>query len=108
MSGRSLLVVGVAGLLVAWPGAASETVTYTYDAKGRLVAVSHSGTVNNNVQATYNYDDADNRTNVAVTGAAGSGGGSGGGASTPPATSYRTRYVFNGRFYVAVLRQEGL
>jgi hypothetical protein len=49
----------------------SETVTYSYDARGRLVQVSRSGTVNNGVQASYSYDKADNRTNVTVTGAAG-------------------------------------
>lgn len=48
---------------------ASETVNYTYDAKGRLVQVAHSGTVNNNVVANYSFDKADNRVNVNVTGA---------------------------------------
>ena len=48
---------------------ASETVNYTYDAKGRLVKVAHSGTINNNVVANYSFDKADNRVNVNVTGA---------------------------------------
>ena len=48
---------------------ASETVTYTYDAKGRVVKVERSGSVNNNVVANYSYDRADNRVNVNVTGA---------------------------------------
>ncbi len=43
---------------------ATETITYTYDARGRLVRVVHTGTVNNNNQACYKYDKADNRTNV--------------------------------------------
>jgi hypothetical protein len=47
---------------------ASETITYTYDAKGRLVKVERSGTVNNNVVANYTHDKANNRTNVNVTG----------------------------------------
>lgn len=47
---------------------ASETVTYTYDAKGRLVKVVHTGTVNNNVQTTYTHDKADNRKNTTTTG----------------------------------------
>ena len=38
-------------------------------ARGRLVAVKHSGTVNHNVQTNYSYDKADNRTNKTVTGA---------------------------------------
>jgi YD repeat-containing protein len=42
----------------------NETITYTYDARGRLIKVVHSGTGNNNNQACYQYDKADNRTNV--------------------------------------------
>lgn len=45
---------------------ASETITYSYDARGRLVKVERKGTVNNNVTANYTYDKADNRTNVNV------------------------------------------
>jgi hypothetical protein len=45
---------------------ASETITYGYDSRGRLTKVVRSGTVNNNVSATYSYDKADNRTNVNV------------------------------------------
>lgn len=45
---------------------AAETMTYTYDALGRLVKVSRSGTVNNGVNACYSQDKADNRTNVTV------------------------------------------
>lgn len=48
---------------------ATETITYTYDARGRLIKVVHTGTVNNNVQTTYSHDAADNRTNVQTTGA---------------------------------------
>lgn len=46
---------------------ATETITYAYDARGRLVQVVHTGTVNNNNQACYKYDKTDNRTNVQVT-----------------------------------------
>lgn len=45
---------------------ASETITYTYDALGRLVAVTRTGGVNNGVSANYTYDKADNRSNVTV------------------------------------------
>ncbi|MDB5581005.1 MAG: hypothetical protein JWR80_6181 [Bradyrhizobium sp.] len=48
---------------------ASETTNYTYDAKGRLILVEHSGTVNNGVVANYTLDHADNRKNIKVTGA---------------------------------------
>jgi hypothetical protein len=52
---------------------ASETITYTYDALGRLVAVARTGTVNNGASATYTYDPANNRTNVTTTAPGGGG-----------------------------------
>ena len=64
-----LATISAACLIVPAAAYAGETVTYTYDAKGRLVKVVHTGTVNNNVQTTYNHDKADNRTNVKTTGA---------------------------------------
>lgn len=66
-TGAVIAIAALTGLAAA--ALASETVTYKYDAQGRLVAVKHSGTVNNNVQANYTYDKADNRTNKTVTGA---------------------------------------
>lgn len=47
---------------------AAETITYTYDARGRVVAVVRTGTVNNGVNRTYTVDKADNRTNKTTTG----------------------------------------
>ena len=64
---KSLFATTAIGL-VATAAQAAETITYSYDAKGRLVKVVHAGTVNNNVQTTYNHDKADNRTNVKTTG----------------------------------------
>ena len=46
---------------------AAETITYTYDAKGRLVKVVRNGTVNNNVTVDYEHDKADNRTRLKTT-----------------------------------------
>lgn len=43
---------------------ASETLTYTYDARGRLTQVGHAGTVNQGVVTCYTYDKADNRSKV--------------------------------------------
>lgn len=64
--GRAL---AAAATVVAIPALAiaSETITYTYDAKGRLVKVVRSGDVNNGVVAEYQHDKADNRTQVKVT-----------------------------------------
>ena len=58
--------LAAAALTVTAAALASETITYTYDARGRLVKVERSGTVNNGVKAEYKYDKGDNRTNVNV------------------------------------------
>src|SRR3546814_3855875 len=50
-----------AGLLMISPVVAAETITYTYDAKGRLVKVKRTGTVNNNVIVDYVGTFADGR-----------------------------------------------
>jgi YD repeat-containing protein len=55
-------------LLVGTTLHAAETISYTYDAKGRLTKVVRTGTVNNNIQAQYTHDKANNRKNVTVTG----------------------------------------
>jgi len=62
------VTVLAASALVAPAAHASETVTYTYDARGRLVKVERSGTVNNGVKAEYTIDKANNRKNAKVTG----------------------------------------
>jgi YD repeat-containing protein len=59
-------IVPIVALTAAAAAAASETITYSYDSRGRLVRVVRTGTVNNNVSANYSYDKADNRTNVNV------------------------------------------
>ena len=56
-----------AAVAAAATSRAAETIKYTYDARGRLVKVERTGTVNNNVKADYKYDKAQNRTNVTVT-----------------------------------------
>jgi YD repeat-containing protein len=70
MTRKIALALGAAVTALAGSAAsATETVTYTYDARGRLIKVVHTGTVNNNVQTDYTHDKADNRTNVTTTGA---------------------------------------
>lgn len=59
----SVLVLGLLGLTAS----ATETVTNTYDARGRLIKVVHTGTVNSNNQVCYKLDKAGNRTNVKAT-----------------------------------------
>jgi hypothetical protein len=63
-----LAAAGIALVAIA-AAEASETLNYSYDARGRLVRVTHSGSVNNNVSTNYSYDKADNRTLKNVTGA---------------------------------------
>lgn len=55
-------------LLLSAPVQAAETITYVYDARGRLKQVIRTGTVNNGVSTTYTIDKADNRTNKTTTG----------------------------------------
>jgi len=66
-----IALVGFLGLGFSSAASASETISYTYDALGRVVKVTRTGTAhannNNAVQTCYNYDKADNRTNVKVT-----------------------------------------
>lgn len=67
---RSLLELAAiaAAIGIAAIASASETLNYSYDAKGRLVKVMRSGNVNNGVNTSYSYDKSDNRTNVTVNG----------------------------------------
>lgn len=58
---RGLVVFGLSGAISA-QAIASETQTYVYDELGRLVSVTHSGTINSSLKATYCHDAAGNRT----------------------------------------------
>ena len=69
---KKIEIIAAAGIALVAVGAmasASETLTYSYDARGRLVRVQHNGSVNANVVTNYSYDKADNRTLKNVTGA---------------------------------------
>jgi YD repeat-containing protein len=65
------LLLATSAFAIATSVLASETVTYSYDALGRLVATTSSGTVNNGLSTTIAYDPAGNRSTYTVTGAAG-------------------------------------
>jgi hypothetical protein len=58
----------ILALFLAVPASAAETITYVYDARGRLKQVIRTGTVNNGVTTTYTIDKADNRINKTTTG----------------------------------------
>ena len=63
-----LLILAGCTLCLAVPAGAAETISYSYDARGRLVQVARSGTVNNGVTTIHQYDRADNRTVKTTTG----------------------------------------
>lgn len=48
---------------------ANETITYSYDSLGRLTSTFHAGAINAGLTSNYQYDSADNRSHVTVTGA---------------------------------------
>jgi hypothetical protein len=64
---RICIFVMVCVVVFGCPARAGEMIVYTYDAKGRLVRVVRSGTVNNNVSYQYVHDKANNRKKVKVT-----------------------------------------
>lgn len=61
----------LAGLALGLPTTAfaAETITYQYDAKGRLIQVAHSGGPVDGATSTYQFDAADNRASVSTAGA---------------------------------------
>lgn len=63
---RCALYLVAAALSLAPAASANETLTYSYDALGRLVKVAHGGTVNSSTSSCYVYDRADNRSTVVV------------------------------------------
>jgi len=65
-----LLAAGYWVFALVAPGAAqaAETVTYTYDALGRLRGTAHAGGDNDQMQQTIVYDPAGNRTQYQVAG----------------------------------------
>jgi RHS Repeat len=68
---RGLIAWGCAASVLLWVpslASANETVRYRYDAKGRLVRVERTGTVNNGVNTDYRYDRANNRVRIIVAG----------------------------------------
>lgn len=62
---KHVFYLGTAVALLSGSAAnAGESITYKYDARGRLIEVKRTGTVNNNVQTNYTHDKANNRKTV--------------------------------------------
>lgn len=64
----SVLIAAVSAATLASAAVAGETITYSYDAKGRLVKVVRTTGANPAVTTTYTHDKADNRKNTTTTG----------------------------------------
>ena len=60
-TGIAAVGLGIA-MLAATAVWASETITYSYDARGRLKTVARSGGPNGTKTTSYTLDRADNRT----------------------------------------------
>jgi hypothetical protein len=75
-----------AGAVLAAPAAAaaSDTVSYSYDALGRLVAIATVGGPNDSMAVSTGYDPAGNRASYGVSGA-GASGAAPASLSSPPA-----------------------
>lgn len=61
-------IFGFVLLMSAGGAMAAETIAYRYDAKGRLIRVTRTGSVNNGVVTAYMHDRANNRIRVNKTG----------------------------------------
>jgi YD repeat-containing protein len=70
MTNPSRVKLAAALLLAAATVRSAETISYTYDAKGRVVRVVRTGSVNNNVTTQYAHDKADNRKTKTTTNSA--------------------------------------
>jgi hypothetical protein len=88
---RSARGVACAMLFVCAAASASETITYSCDALGRLLATNSSGSVNNGLATSIGYDPAGNRQSYAVAGA-GAGGGPGAGVVADPSFENPPQY----------------
>jgi len=54
--------------LGAEPSSAAETITFSYDALGRLTVAQSSGDVNDGMIQSYTYTPSDNRDHYTITG----------------------------------------
>ncbi len=55
------IIVGVGVLAASQAAQAAETITYTYDAQGRVIQVRSTGSANGPSTTTYTYDKVHNR-----------------------------------------------
>ncbi len=58
---RHIVLAAAAALIGASSAQAAETITYTYDAQGRVIQVRSTGSASGPSTTTYTYDKAHNR-----------------------------------------------
>lgn len=68
MKKLAFLLATASAASCAAPALAAETISYGYDARGRLVSVARTGTVNDGATTSYTFDKADNHLAVQTTG----------------------------------------
>jgi hypothetical protein len=71
LKGCARLFLAASVLAISVAVEASETISYQYDALGRLVSVTSAGSVNNGQATALTYDPAGNRSGYLVTGVGG-------------------------------------
>lgn len=65
---KHVVIVGLMLIGLASKVSADETITYGYDARGRLITAASSGSGASNRTTSYGFDAADNRVSVTTTG----------------------------------------
>lgn len=65
---RRAVILSISALMPMSAAQSTETIRYIYDARGRVIRVERTGTVNNGVVSTYQYDRANNRQRVTTSG----------------------------------------
>ena len=63
-----ILSISIFSMLIVSNAHASETIRYIYDAKGRVIRVERAGSINNGIVTVHQYDRANNRRRVIITG----------------------------------------
>lgn len=85
-----LLGAAASAALAAAPAAAAETITYKYDARGRLTEVARDAGARGAATTAYALDKADNRLSKTITGALA--------AASPASSSEGYRIIPTGSF----------
>ena len=103
---RSVITAASMAALLSSGAIASETNTYSYDARGRLVQVVRTGGPGGNFISTYALDDADNRTQVTITAGSTAPGSTGGTTAPSFPDGNEPSFAGNSADVIAVTRED--